>query len=136
MAHLSEKEAYEAGLIPKPKGSKLKNVKTECSNGDHLHDSGHEADYCSQLKLRQRDGEFSRFDVQVKFEVQPGFISFTGKKIRAITYIADFVIDRGNGVLEIVDAKGKRTEVFNIKWKMLQFSLRNSRKADYIFTIA
>lgn len=136
MAHISEKEAYEAGLIDKPKKSKYMSKKTHCSDCEHLHDSAYEADYCSTLKLRQRQGEFVRFRTQVSFEVLPSFPSFTGKKIRAVNYVADFVVEHHNGIMEIVDAKGVQTELFKVKWKMLQFSLRDSRKADYIFTIA
>jgi len=135
MAHMTEKEAYQAGLIDKPKTSKYMSKKAKCSDGEHLHDSGHEANVCSELKLQQRAGDFVRFRVQVPFEIHPPFVSFTGRKIREIKYIADFVIEHHNGIVEIADAKGKATELFKVKWKLLQYSLKDSRKCDYIFTL-
>ena len=48
-----------------------------------------------------------------------------GKKIQAITYKADFKVIYANGSEEIIDVKGKLTESFKIKRKMLLYKLRD-----------
>ena len=51
----------------------------------------------------------------------PSIKDKNGKKHRATTYIADFVIKYKNGVESVIDIKGKKTEVFKIKEKMLLY---------------
>ena len=57
-----------------------------------------------------------RIELQTAFEVFPAYIRFDGKKIRAIRYLADFVID---GVC-VIDTKGVETDVFKMKKKMFE----------------
>ena len=52
------------------------------------------------------------------FELQPSF-KYKGKTIRAIKYIADFVITYPDGKTEVVDTKGYRTKDYLLKRKML-----------------
>lgn len=55
---------------------------------------------------------------QVPFMLQDGF-RLGDKKYRAINYIADFVFYNDDGSInKVVDVKGVRTDVFNIKSKM------------------
>ena len=56
------------------------------------------------------------FTLQPSFELQPKF-KHEGKTIRAIKYVADFLIKDGEEEL-VVDAKGMVTAVFKIKQKM------------------
>lgn len=78
-----------------------------------------------ELCILQRAGEISELEVHVKYELQPKFKR--GKKtIQAITYEADFrYIENGAVVLEDVkggkNGKGTRTQVFDLKAKILQF---------------
>ena len=83
-------------------------------------DSKKEADYYCELRMRRCAGEINDFDLQVVFELQPSF-KCQGKTIRAIKYIADFVIHHRDGSEEIVDVKGMRLETYKIKKKMFQY---------------
>lgn len=88
-------------------------------------DSKAEARRYTELKILERAGEISNLEDHVKYELQPKFKR--GKKtIQAITYEADFrYIENGAVVLEDVkggkNGKGTRTQVFDLKAKILQF---------------
>ena len=62
--------------------------------------------------------------VSDKYILQEGFIK-DGKKIQAITYKADFKVMYANGLEEVIDVKGKLTESFKIKRKMLLYKYRD-----------
>ena len=65
--------------------------------------------------------KIKELELQPKFELQPHY-KRNGKTVRAITYIADFMyLDIKSGRWIIEDVKGVRTEVFNIKKKMLEY---------------
>lgn len=83
-------------------------------------DSKAEANRWLELKLLQRAGEIADLERQKRFKLQDAFIAWNGEKILAITYVADFVYtDRRTGKTVIEDVKGKKTEVYNIKKKLL-----------------
>ena len=87
-------------------------------------DSKGEARRYEQLKLLQKAGEISDLELQVKYTLQEGF-RYDGKAVRAITYTADFKYTENRKTV-VEDFKGMRTEAFNIKWKMLQYKLRDT----------
>ena len=73
-----------------------------------------------ELKLAQVCGEIMNLEVHPRVTLQEGFI-YHGKKIRAITYTADFgyhELKDGKYRPVIEDVKGMRTQVFNLKWKL------------------
>ena len=78
-----------------------------------------EANRYSELKLLERAGEISGLHLQPGFVLQPGF-SFNGHRIRAIKYIADFSYLE-NGEIIIEDVKGKQTDMFKLKCKMMKY---------------
>lgn len=61
------------------------------------------------------------FSLSPKYELQPGFRNEDGKKIRAIHYIADFLLTY-KGKEYIVDTKGVETDVFKMKEKMFTYT--------------
>lgn len=65
-----------------------------------------------------------KFETQVEVELQPGF-TFEGKKIRKISYFADFKISEQSSEQSSehlwVDMKGMETAEFKLKWKLLLF---------------
>lgn len=61
-----------------------------------------------------------KFERQVEVELQPGF-EFEGKKIRKISYRADFKILADPDRVLWVDMKGFETPEFKLKWKLLLF---------------
>jgi hypothetical protein len=93
-------------------------------------DSKAEADYCCELRLRERAGEIRDLQVHPTWELQPGFRGPDGKWVRPITYSADFAyIDNETNKQTIEDVKAnwnQRTDgawrVFRLKAKMLLYS--------------
>lgn len=85
-------------------------------------DSKREAERYCELKLLERGHAITDLTLQPKFELLPAYTNPIGKKIRPITYIADFMYtncDTGQKVVE--DSKGMRTEVFKIKKKLFEY---------------
>lgn len=81
-------------------------------------DSKKERNYYCELKMLKMAGQIKDFDLQAVFELQPSF-KYKGKTIRAIKYIADFVITYPDGKTEVIDTKGYRTKDYILKRKML-----------------
>lgn len=79
-------------------------------------DSKKEANYYTKLKLMKQAGLIWDLELQKKYILQKGF-EFNGKKIREISYIADFVYEDKNGI-HVVDTKGFKTDVYKLKKKM------------------
>ncbi|CAI1246733.1 Protein of uncharacterised function (DUF1064) [Serratia ficaria] len=72
-------------------------------------DSKKEAAYYGQLKLRQRAGDIVMFLRQVPFHLPGG-----------VKYVADFVVFRADGVVEVIDVKGVRTAEYRVKKKLVE----------------
>lgn len=82
----------------------------------HKFDSKREAQYYFDLK---RNKTVKNIILQPKFVLIDSFIhEKSGKKHKAITYFADFEVEYISGRKEIIDIKGMRTPVFNIKEKL------------------
>lgn len=110
MWQMTEKEARAYGLMDKPKKkrSKFNAVRTKVDG--ITFDSKREAEYYSELKLRQKAGEILGFSRQDQFILDDS----------GTVYRADFVIFYPNGRYQIVDVKGVKTDVFRLKMKMLK----------------
>ena len=87
-------------------------------------DSEMESHYYIYLKKLKEEGIVLDFELQPKYILQEGFVK-DGKKIQAITYKADFKVMYVNGLEEVIDVKGKLTESFRIKRKMLLYKYRD-----------
>lgn len=81
-------------------------------------DSKKEANYYCELKMLKMGGVVKSFECQHKFVLQDKF-KYQGKTERAITYIADFVVEYADGHVEVVDVKGMRLDVYKLKRKLL-----------------
>lgn len=74
----------------------------------------------------QRRDDVESFDLQVPYELMPGYeIERAGKKkrIQGISYVADFVVTYKDGRTEVIDVKGRdnyQTDVFKLKRKMFE----------------
>lgn len=95
--------------------SKYNNKKIEL-DGYTFH-SQLEADYYTQLKLRQKAKDILFFKLQPRYLLQDAFEK-DGKKYSKIEYVADFEIHHTDGSIEVVDTKGVLTDVFRIKEKL------------------
>ena len=87
-------------------------------------DSEMESHYYIYLKHLKEIGEVVDFEIQPTFLLREGF-NLNGKRIRAITYKADFKVIYKDGHEEVIDVKGKLTEEFKIKRKMLLYKYRD-----------
>ena len=87
-------------------------------------DSEMESHYYIYLKHLKEIGEVVDFEIQPTFLLQEGF-NLNGKRIRAITYKSDFKVIYKDGHEEVIDVKGKLTEEFKIKRKMLFYRYRD-----------
>ena len=87
-------------------------------------DSEMESHYYIYLKQLKEMGEVVDFVLQPTYLLQEGF-DLNGKRIRPITYKADFKVIYKDGHEEVIDVKGKLTEEFKIKRKMLLYRYRD-----------
>ena len=87
-------------------------------------DSEMESHYYIYLKQLKEIGEGVDFVLQPTYLLQEGF-DLNGKRIRPITYKADFKVIYKDGHEEVIDVKGKLTEEFKIKRKMLLYRYRD-----------
>ena len=83
-------------------------------------DSVLEGMYYAYLLEEKKKKNVSNIELQTTFMLQEGFTHrATGKKVRPITYISDFVFTDKNGITHVIDVKGKKTPDFKLKEKML-----------------
>ena len=121
-----QKKNGKAASIPEPpRPSKYHNKKSTYYDPDLneslAFDSLKELDYYFILKDRLKRGEITDLRRQVSIIIQPAF-NFNGKRIREITYRADFMyIDKKDGLPHIIDVKGMRTDVYKLKKKLLLY---------------
>src|SRR3990167_10666612 len=98
---------------------------TICRKG-HNHQSKREADACGVLDLLEHARKVKDIKYQPAFTLQEGFIGLDGKKVRAITYTADFSFyDKEQRKFRVVDIKGFSTPVFAMKRKMFYYKIKN-----------
>lgn len=74
-----------------------------------------------ELRSLGLSGQISGLEVHPKFILQPSF-SYMGKRIRAITYTADFKYVE-NKMIIVEDVKGGNatiTEAFRLRWKIVK----------------
>lgn len=102
--------------------NKYKNKKTIIDG--FKFDSEMESHYYLYLKQLKEMGEVVDFVLQPIYLLQEGF-NLNGKRIRPITYKADFKVIYKDGHEEVIDVKGKLTEEFKIKRKMLLYRYRD-----------
>lgn len=86
-----------------------------------MFDSIAESDYYLYLLSLQQAGIVNKFEMQHKFELQPAYHKY-GKKVKAIEYIADFIVEYADGKdVEVIDVKGHQTRESRIKQKMFDY---------------
>ena len=91
----------------------------KCEINGIIFDSVLEGMYYAYLLELKRDKFIKKFTRQVTFVLMEGFTrKLSGKKVRPITYIADFVLEDMDGNELVVDVKGKKTPEFRLKEKM------------------
>lgn len=102
-----------------PKPSKYKNRITEVDGIKF--DSKAEANHYQELKLLVAAGEITELTLQPKYVILDSYRHpTTAKKIAATYYRADFLVKYKDGREEIIDVKGKKTDVYMLKRKMFE----------------
>ena len=93
----------------------------KCSEDGYVFDSLDERERYRELKLLERGGHIIEIEVHPKFDLLAGYRDNDGKKIRDITYSADFrYVDLETGFIVIEDVKSKETaklDAFSVRWK-------------------
>lgn len=86
--------------------------------------SKHEARHYQILRQMLKGGYIKDLQLQVKFEIFPGYVDFKGKKIQPINYICDFIVITNNDKELVMDSKGMKTKVFIMKEKMFKYKYK------------
>lgn len=98
--------------------SKYKNIKTTV--GNLKFDSKKEAKRFEELLLLLKAHEIEDLKLQHSFTLIESYTALDGEKIKAMKYIADFTYtDRKRGFV-VEDVKGKRTDVYKMKKKLMK----------------
>lgn len=102
------------------KQGKYRNIKT--TEGNLTFDSKKEAERYKELKIELSARMIANLKLQETFVLQRAFTTTDGKRIKAITYIADFTYwDGMNNIIEDVKSEATaKNRVFINKWKMMQ----------------
>ena len=93
------------------KQNKYKNKKITIDG--HTFQSIKEGNHYCELKIRLRVGEITDLKLQPPFVICPA-VQWNGRRICAKKYVADFQY-KENGEVVVVDVKGKRTAVYQLK---------------------
>lgn len=115
------------GATKAPAKSVNKYGATKLEVDGHLFDSKAEAREYEQLKLLQKAGRIKSIELQPRFLLQPGY-ERNGKKVRAIYYIADFLVFTADDKEIVIDVKSEITEknkVYRLKRKLLLYRYPN-----------
>ncbi len=102
--------------------SKFKSYKAIIN--DIQFDSINESRYYLKLLDEKRRGIVKKFELQKEFELVPAYEK-NGKKIRKMSYIADFVVQLADNSIQVIDVKGIETDVFKLKKKLFEYRYRN-----------
>jgi hypothetical protein len=91
-------------------GNKM-SAKGQYYNGSYYHSTG-ERDHAMMLDLRLKAKDIKEWKRQVKIELR-----VNGQFIAS--YYMDFLITHNDGTIELVEYKGMRTPLFEMKWSLL-----------------
>lgn len=104
----------------KATGSKYHAQKTVV--GGKTYDSKKEANRAMQLRYMEQAGQIQGLQEQVRFILQEEYVNNEGKKIRPISYLADFTyIQNGQKVIEDTKSPATRTQVYLLKKKIVMY---------------
>lgn len=94
------------------------------------YDSKLEAKRAYELDILERAGKISDLERQKRFILQDSYVNNQGKKIRPISYIADFsyIDSKGNKIVEDTKSPVTRTAEYRIKKKIFEY-----KYPEYIF---
>ncbi|MDQ5987397.1 MAG: hypothetical protein CSYNP_03137 [Syntrophus sp. SKADARSKE-3] len=91
---------------------KFSTAKKQTYNGIR-YDSGFEAKQAQELELRKRAGDIKNFSAHKKIEL-------LCNGYRVGNYFVDFEVEHNDGTIEYIETKGRKTEVWALKWKIFE----------------
>lgn len=103
---------------PAAKPSKYRNVRVVV-DGEKF-DSKREAAYWQQLKYREKAGDLTRLERQSPWDLSTDLFNQPGQRAVVCRYISDFCYFDRDEHLHVVDAKGKRTAIYELKKKWME----------------
>lgn len=99
--------------------SKYYNRKTEVDGIKF--DSKKEARRYQELKIMERAKIITNLRLQPRYQLQERYTNGDGKKIREMSYVADFEYhDTVSGLLTVEDVKGMKTKEYLLKKKLFE----------------
>jgi len=110
----AQRAVAEKRHTPKAKPSKYRNVRTKV--GQITFASKLEASRYVELKTLQQSGEISGLKLQVPFNIEVGGLPIC-------KYVADFTYTDKSGTLIVEDAKGRLTDVYKLKRRLMRVVL-------------
>lgn len=113
--HQRSRPASQPAVPPEAKPSKYRNQKTEVDG--YVFDSKWEASVYAVLKLRLKAGLIDGLRVQVPLALYA--VNEAGVRVHVADYVADFTYSEA-GRLLVVDAKGVRTAMYQLKKRWLK----------------
>ncbi len=96
--------------------SKYGNIPTEYKG--RLYASKLEADYAWSLDQRKKAKEIKSWEAQIKLPLKVG-------DHLICNYIIDFVVYFPDGMIQYVETKGLETDIWRIKWRLLEALIEN-----------
>lgn len=95
-------------------------AKKSTYNG-YNYDSKFESQIAQDLDLRLKAGDIAGVEKQVKIDLRAYGAHITN-------YFIDFLVTHNDGHLEYIEVKGYETDVWKMKWKMLEAKLAEEDK--------
>lgn len=86
-----------------------------------VYHSGLEASYAAELDLRVKAKDIKSWDRQIKLDLK-----INGQHIT--NYYIDFIIHHNDGSREFVETKGYATDLWRIKWLILEATFDNFKE--------
>lgn len=90
----------------------------------HKFPSLREAEYYLLYKSMLQHKQIIKLELQPKFTLQPGFVNKAGKRVKPITYKADFLLTFPGGRQKVVEVKGYRTRDYQLRRKMFEYKFK------------
>ena len=87
-------------------------------------DSKRESEYYLVYKDMLERGEIVNLELQPRFTLIPAYTTRAGKKVKPITYKADFLLTFPGGRQKVVEVKGYRTRDYQLRRKMFEYKFK------------
>jgi len=77
--------------------------------------------YRDVIQPKVGSGDIIHYELQKEYELQPEFTNRYGKRVRPVTYVADFYVEYADGSIQVIDTKGCADSTAKIKRKLFWY---------------